>query len=113
MTMNIGETLLNNPEDGKLHFFGQIREIRRNVELGINFTAFGESLDIPAKGRSEPRFIQQRRMQQIGNGTNLLTCLLDQGSVFGDPFGRIRAQLMRLRVHYKTVQDRKSTRLNS
>jgi alpha-galactosidase/6-phospho-beta-glucosidase family protein len=53
MTMNIGETLLNNPEDGKLHFFGQIREIRRNVELGINHCHFMDSAE-PGHGAPFP-----------------------------------------------------------
>ena len=61
--MNIREALLYDPENGKLHLFGQTRKDLRDVEPGIDFAAFGKSLDIPMKRRRETSFIQQRRMQ--------------------------------------------------
>jgi hypothetical protein len=45
----IGEALLHDPEDRKLYLFGQTRKVLRNVQLRFDFTAFGESLDIPLK----------------------------------------------------------------
>ena len=61
--MNIREALLHDPENGKLHLFGQTRKDSRDVEPGVDFAAFGKSLDIPMKRGCETGFIQQGRMQ--------------------------------------------------
>ena len=90
MTMNIGEALLHNAENGKLRIFGQTRKVLRDFKLGVDFTAFGKSLDIPTKRRCKTNLIQQGRMQQVRNGTNLLARLRDHRSIFRDTLGRFR-----------------------
>ena len=90
MTMNIGQALLHHAEDGKLRILGQTRKFLRDFEPGIDFTAFRESFDIPAKRRCETYLIEQRRMQQVRNGTNLLTSFGDHRSIFRNSLGCLR-----------------------
>src|SRR5882762_4799713 len=88
--MNIGEALLHNPKDGELHLLGHARKLLRDVELCIDLAAFGESFNIAAKRRCKTCSIQQGRMQQMGNSTNLLTSLPGHGSIFIEDFSPAR-----------------------
>src|ERR1700679_3398882 len=103
MTMNIGQALLHHAEDGKLRLFGQTRKFLRDFELRFDFTAFGESFDIPTKRGCETYLIEQWRMQQVRNGTNLLTRFRAHRSGFKNAVCCLRTQLMRLRLYQDAV----------
>jgi len=42
------------------------------MECRVNFyfAALGETIHIPAKGRGQSRDVEERRMEQVGDGTN-------------------------------------------
>lgn len=79
MTMNIRETFLHQPENGNFHLVGHARELRRNLEANVDLAALREAIHVPANGRGKAGRIEQRWVQQVGNGSNLLADLLDQG----------------------------------
>ena len=91
MTMNIGEALLHDPEDGKFHLFGQTSKLCGMSSFASILLRSENPSTYQLKRRCKTYFIQQGRMQQVGNGANLLTSLLDHRSVFREAFGRVRA----------------------
>jgi len=63
--MNIGQTFLNQAENGNLNIAREPAKLGGYIELGFNPTTLFESSRVPLQCRGEARFIQKRRMQQI------------------------------------------------
>src|ERR1700683_304947 len=73
MPENIGERLLNDAEDCGLYLGAQPRKIARlHVESGFYNASLGEPLHRSGKRRQQADFIEQRRMQQMRHGADLL-----------------------------------------
>ena len=47
VAVNVGQTLLHEPEHYQFHFAGKTLEVRRNIECDFKAAAFGETLNIP------------------------------------------------------------------
>ena len=76
MAMNVGQRFLHYAEHNQLQFARQSPEFFRNIEVNHNPTALRRSLHIPADRRRQPCLIEQRRMQQVRNGTGLTHALV-------------------------------------
>ena len=61
--MNVGQALLQDPEQRKFERTGQAAQVFRHIQTGLNAAAFRETLHIPFRRGSETSLIQQRRMQ--------------------------------------------------
>jgi len=70
MAVNIAETLLDDPEDGGFNVGGEARQIVGNIDIDLDAAALRESFDVGQQRRAETGFVEQRRMQQIGDGAN-------------------------------------------
>jgi hypothetical protein len=63
MALNIGERLLKNSEKYEFQIPGQAFGLFGDVRRYFNSRALGIPFDKPFGCRSEPEFVQQRRMQ--------------------------------------------------
>ena len=99
MTMNVGQTLLQNTEEDQLDFFGHAAEVFGDIELDIDFAAPGEAVDVPLGGRSEAELIKEGRVQQIGERARFIDALLGERCAGLDQFSlKIRARRVRDQV---------------
>ena len=76
--VNIGEGFLDNAEDDQLHIGSKPSEVIRNGEIDFEEAAIHEAHDVPAKSAGEAAFFEQRRMEQVRSGPNLLAQLTDE-----------------------------------
>src|SRR5690348_14354042 len=76
--VNIGETFLYHAENRGLHFCREPDKIFGHIEINSDVTALGKPADIPAERRSQPEFVEQRRMQQVGDRPDLSHHLTDK-----------------------------------
>jgi hypothetical protein len=63
MTVNVGQALLKNAEQGKLKGAGQAAQVFGCVQAGLNAATFREALHVPFCGRCKTGFVEQWRMQ--------------------------------------------------
>ena len=62
---------------------GEAPEIVGEIQVDFDFAAQHEAIHIPAQGGGKPRFIQQRRMQQVRNSPHLGSHFVDQVFAIG------------------------------
>src|SRR3984885_7221502 len=103
VAMDIGQTLLNDPEDCNFNVVGQPAEIRWNIEIDFYFAALGESVYIPTQRRHQPGYVKQGRMQQVRDGTNLSGDLFHQHGVLGHGPCSVRIELTRLLLNDRDI----------
>src|SRR5258708_25509184 len=108
MAMNIGETLLHRPENRSFRLALEPFKISGYFQIHINLATLGESLYVPPKSRGKSSFIQQRRMQQVGNCADLFAELLYQSRAVVDRMGGLGEKLdvasHRSQFHYLSCQ---------
>ncbi|HXJ89164.1 MAG TPA: hypothetical protein VMS18_20270 [Candidatus Binatia bacterium] len=74
MAMNIGETFLQHAKEHQFAFSGRSFQIRSNLACHLDPATTGETFSEPAGCRGYPRFIEQRRVQQVGGRADFLEC---------------------------------------
>src|SRR5258708_34135382 len=79
MAMDIRQGLLHQPKNGRLQIARQPIEIVRELQLHRDLAAFGKSLDVHPESGSKPRFIEQRRVEEVGNRADILGPVVHQG----------------------------------
>lgn len=67
MPVNVGEAFLHHAENRGFRFPWQTPEIFREIQVDLDLAAQREAIHIPAQGGGEPRFVEQRWMQQVRN----------------------------------------------
>ncbi len=75
--MDVTERLLNNAEEGKLYGLRKASNLIQNVEVYLDLGARRKAFDHPSSRRDQTRFVEQWRMQKLGEGANLLKALID------------------------------------
>ena len=91
VAQNIGETFLNNAEEGGFAFEGEAGNVSRHVELDIEAGALFEAFHIPTQGRSEAELIEQRRMEDIGKSADVVFDFSDVAQTIGNFFLEVSA----------------------
>src|SRR5262249_39229440 len=79
---NIGQAFLDDAEDGGFEILRKPAEVFGQVEINGNLAAFRKAFDVPAQGRTQAGFVEQRRVEQVGNGANFRTRVTDQSNGF-------------------------------
>ena len=74
--MHIRESLLHSAEQGSLYISVQPIKLWWQTQVYLDAAAFGEAVHVPASGGAKTCFIQQRRMQQVRDGTCLRQTLV-------------------------------------
>src|SRR6266851_4341768 len=67
MAMNVRQTFLDNPENGRFQIARQASESTRNFQVHFDLAALRESFQVQPQSRGKSDFIQERRMQQMRN----------------------------------------------
>ena len=70
MAVHVGERFLENAKQSQLDLPGKTLHNLRQMQLDLNATALGKALGIPASSGVKTQFIEQRRMEQVGNGSD-------------------------------------------
>src|SRR5258708_2938381 len=93
MAMNIRETLLHGPENRRLGLAIEPPKIRGNLQIHFDLATLGESLCVPTESRSKSGFVQQRRMEQVGDRADLLAEFSYQSRTIVNRIGGLREAL--------------------
>ncbi len=64
--MRVGQRFLKNPEDGPLYFIGKTIDRSRNSNSALDSGSEREPFDEGLHGLFQPKAVEFRRMQQIG-----------------------------------------------
>ena len=89
MAMDIRQGLLHQPKNGRLQIARQPIEIVRELQLNRDLAAFCKSLDVHPESGSKPRFIKQRRVEEVGNRADILGHIVHQGRAIRDRARRL------------------------
>lgn len=73
MARDIGQRLLNDPEDDELGVVGKSANVIGNIEVDLNAAPLLEAFHIITQGEAETGFVEIGRMQKIGDGAELAT----------------------------------------
>src|SRR5258708_20660146 len=76
--MNICKTLLHGTENRRFRLTRQPLKTRGDFQIHFDLAAFGESIDVPVESGRKSRFVEQRWMEQVGDGADLSTEFLYQ-----------------------------------
>src|SRR5256885_12262039 len=98
MAMNIGEAFLYDAEKRRFQVSRQPIKIVGHFEINSDAAASREALYIPAESGSEPSFVQQRRMKQVGNGPDVRGHVLDQSFALGHGSGHF-CKMLKIAAH--------------
>src|ERR1700733_10782758 len=82
VTVDIGQTFLNDSKKRELSVLGQPYKIRRDFQIHLDVAAFRESVHVPLKRRRQTCNLKKRRMKKIRNSANLPGSLFQQASIF-------------------------------
>jgi len=106
MALNVGEAFLNDAEEGDFDGLRQAAEVFGKDKFGFNAAALAETADIFLESGNQAKFIEQRRMEKVGEGANFARHLLEEDAgffegVFGGfaEGGRRLADLGEAQVH--------------
>src|SRR5690242_7176306 len=72
VALDVGERLLSNAEKAHFQFGGKTAECIGQVEVYADTAALRETRGVPAQRGGQSELIEQRRVQEIGYGTDLL-----------------------------------------
>src|SRR5437016_6991615 len=86
MPLDVRQRFLNDPKDGGLYIDRKAVELLGKIERHLDAAALLESLGIPAQSGQQSRLFDHRRMQQIGERTDLVDRLVGQRDALLDPF---------------------------
>jgi len=82
MALDVGEAFLNDAEEGYFNELRQAAELFGKDKFGLNAAAFAETADIFLERGDKAEFIEQRRMQEIGESADFAGHLLQKGTGF-------------------------------
>src|SRR5215510_15817468 len=83
MAVNVGKAFLHEPENGRFGISGPAAEIFGEIEVDGDFAALGEAFDIDLERGAKSHFIEQGRMEEMGNGANIAGHIADQSAAVG------------------------------
>ena len=78
MTMDIGQTFLNDAENGEFYVVWQPGEIIRDFQIDVDLAALRKSIHVPAQRRDQTGDFEKGRVKKMGEGTYLAGGLLYQ-----------------------------------
>src|SRR4029077_15724973 len=84
--MNVAERLLNDAKNGQLDGLRETANLGSDLKVHCDFGALGKTINHPASGRDQARFVEQRWIQKLRESANLLETFIDPLSGFGDGF---------------------------
>ena len=71
MPVDIREALLQDAKHRQFDEIRQLRKVRRHFQINVNSAALRETSQVPRNHRLQSDFVQQRRMQKMGDHANL------------------------------------------
>src|SRR5205807_379404 len=77
MPLYVRQRFLRYTEKRQFHLLRESAEVVRRIQIHLNPAALRKSGGIPTQSRKKSQFIEQRRMQQIGNRAHLLHASLE------------------------------------
>ncbi len=80
--MDVGETFLDDAEEGDFYGLREAREIDGCEELRFDAAALAEAVDVFLEGGDEAEIVEQRRMEEIGKRADFAGHLLREGAGF-------------------------------
>src|ERR1700722_6537215 len=86
MAVNIVEAFLHDSEERQLNVAWKFSEVGRQVQRHGNVAALRETAYVPLQGRPQTNFIEKGWVQEIRHGADVAKCLINQRSVFLEPF---------------------------
>ena len=101
MPVNVAQRLLHDAEKRRFQFRRKTRKILRNLHDHGSAVALGEAVGQPAQGKDQPGFLEERRMEQIGNGAQFVDHLAADFARLGSEslrLGRIAGLFQRAHV---------------
>ena len=85
MAKDVGQRFLNDAKHCRLQFGREPGKIGwLHFERGFDAAALGQSVQVPAQGGDQAHFIEQGRMQKMGQAANLLRGMINQAVGFAD-----------------------------
>ena len=97
MAMHVGQRFLHDAEDGGFTFAGQAAQVRGRFQFHRNVAAFGKFFDEPAQRGVQTHFVEQRRMQQVRDGAQVVGHVAQDFQAIGSAHFRCAASAWRLR----------------
>ncbi len=87
VTLDVGETLLNDAEEGDLHGLGKAFEGSEGKQLGFNAAALAEAVDVFLESGEQAEVIEKRGMEEIRKSTDFAGHLLGEVASFFEGAG--------------------------
>ena len=103
MAVDVGEALLNDPENRNFDIGGQAANFGREVHVHLYVTAFGKASCERLNRGHKADFVKKRRVKEMRNRANLLRQLFDKESVLAENVGSLWAELIRLPESHTVV----------
>src|ERR1700687_987496 len=111
MAMDVGQTLLHNPEQTQLIVLWQSLPICRKFQVCGDIAPLRESVDEPFQRGMQSHFILQRWMKQIRYSANVCRNLLNELGVLLRASSRIRAKFRLFPVYPGSIHAHSSEQL--
>src|ERR1700747_2919571 len=72
VAQNVGKALLDDTEKGRFLLGRKARKPLLAFDLSRNSTSFRKTVDVPLKSGPETEFIEERRMEQVGERSDFV-----------------------------------------
>ena len=95
VAMNVGQRLLNDPKERRLRVARQPLETLGQIEVHFDAAALGKPAGVPSQRRQQARFVEKRRVKQIGQRPDFGHRLLRQRDALGQRAPIVFAQVAR------------------
>src|ERR1700722_14815782 len=105
--VHVGERFLHDAEDGGFTFAGEASEVRRQLDFDRNVAALGKFLDEPAQRGLQTHFVEQRRMQQVRDGAQVIGHVAQDFQAVGQHVFGPRSQFGRLGLDHAEVHGQR------
>src|ERR1700722_12245992 len=101
--MNVRQALLYHPEGRQFQVSRQPSQVLRQLERNLDVAALAEPVNVPAKGGLQADFLEQWRMQQVGQRSQLRRNLSDDRRVVLESLGQVGTPLLRFRFKRRQI----------
>lgn len=103
VTVDVGQALLNNAEDGDFEVGRGPTEVAANIEFHADAAASGKFIAEEPEGGEQADFVEERRMKEVGNGAGLTTHLSDEAGDFVESGGRRAGKLLAMTARFVEI----------
>jgi len=83
---DVAERFLDDAKQGQFHWLRKTSDFAGDLKIDLNLGAVGKTVDQPAGGGEESRFVEERRMEKLREGANFLEAVVDPLGSFRNGF---------------------------